>query len=100
MSSVPAPCWRSIASDAIVWHEWGEEFVVRNERSGSTHLLGALAGTVLQVLLEADHPLSIADIATRLDNQLATPADSTLLAAIHEVLVEFDRLELAEQVRQ
>ena len=57
-------------------------------------MLGTLAGNVLQVLLEADAALSVADIATRLDNQ-ATAADTALHAAIDEVLDEFERLGLA-----
>src|SRR5208283_6243404 len=57
MSSLSAPRWRSVPPDAIVWREWDGEFVVRNERSGSSHLLGTLAGSVLQVLLRADGAL-------------------------------------------
>ena len=94
--SVPAPRWRSVPPDAIVWREWNGEFVVRNERSGSSHLLGTLAGKVLQVLLEADGALSVAAIAARLDSQQAAAADADLCAAIDEVLAEFHRLELAE----
>jgi hypothetical protein len=100
MSSVSAPRWRSVPLGAIVWREWDGEFVVRNERSGSSHLLGTVAGTVLQVLLEAENALSVGEIATRLGNQQAAPADSPLFAAINEVLVEFHRLELAEPVRR
>src|SRR5450432_486098 len=100
MSSVSAPPWRSTSSNDIVWQEWDDEFVVRNERSGSTHMLGALAGKVLLVLLDTDHALSVAEIASRLDNPQAAPADAILYAAIDEVLVEFQRLELAEPLRQ
>src|SRR6266481_5720926 len=95
LSSVSVPCWRSISPDAIMWREWHGEFVVRNERSGSNHLLGTLAGRVLQMLVEADCALSVAEIATRLD-PLATAPDSEWCAAIDEILAEFHRLELAE----
>jgi hypothetical protein len=94
--SVLAPRWRSVPPDAIVWREWDGEFVVRNERSGSSHMLGTLAGKVLLVLLEADRALSVADIATRLDSQQVREANSDLCAAIDEILAEFHRLELAE----
>lgn len=94
MSSAFAPHWRSVSRDAVVWREWDGEFVVRNERSGSSHLLGPLAGRVLQVLLEADGALSIEAIASRLNDPPVT-ADPELCAAIDKALSEFRRLELA-----
>jgi hypothetical protein len=99
MSSLSAPRWRRVPRDAIVWREWDGEFVVRNERSGSTHLLGPLAGTVLQILLDADDTLSVADIAARLGDPQAAAADPDWCPAINEVLAEFHRLDLAEPVR-
>ena len=96
MSSALAPHWRSVSPDAIASREWDGEFVVRNERSGSTHLLGPLAGRVLQVLLEADAALSVADIAARLDDPPALAAAPDRCAAIDAVLSEFKRLGLAE----
>ncbi len=99
MSSPSAPRWRRVPRDAIVWREWDGEFVVRNERSGSSHLLGPLAATVLQILLDADDTLSVADIAARLGDPQAVAADPDWCAAIDEVLAEFHRLDLAEPVR-
>jgi hypothetical protein len=98
MSSLSAPRWRRVPRDAIVWREWDGEFVVRNERSGSTHLLGPLAGTVLQILLDADDTLSVADIAARVGELQAVAAEPDWCAAIDEVLAEFHRLDLAEPV--
>ena len=72
---------------------------MRNERSGSSHLLGPLAGRVLQLLLEADGALSVGAIAARLDDQQAIAANSDWCAAIDEVLAEFHRLELALPVQ-
>ena len=72
---------------------------MRNERSGSSHLLGPLAGRVLQILLEADGALSVGAIAARLDDQQAIAANSDWCAAIDEVLAEFHRLELALPVQ-
>jgi len=100
MSPVSALRWRSVAVDAIVWREWDGEFVLRNERSGSSHMLGTLAGTVLQVLLEADQALTVADIADRVDIQKMVVDDPSLFAAIDAVLVEFERLDLAVPLRQ
>jgi len=99
MSSPSAPRWRRVPRDAIVWREWDGEFVVRNERSGSSHLLGPLAAAVLQTLLDADDTLSVADIAARLGDPQAVEADPDWCAAIDEVLAEFYRLDLAEPLR-
>ena len=99
MASPSALRWR-VPPDAILWHEWDGEFVVRNERSGSTHLLGPLAGSVLQVLREADAALSVADIAARLGDHLAAAPTPDQYAAIDAVLSEFKRLGLAEPEAQ
>jgi PqqD family protein of HPr-rel-A system len=88
--------WRSVAPDAIVWREWDGEFVVRNECSGSSHLLAPLAGRVLQVLLGADGALGVADIAATLSHELAAADATDSYAAIDAVLAEFKRLGLAE----
>jgi PqqD family protein of HPr-rel-A system len=99
MSSPSALRWRSVPPDAVVWREWDGEFVVRNERSGSTHLLAPLAGSVLQVLLEADGALSVADMAARLGDPAAA-AGPEGYAAIDAVLSEFKRLGLAQPEQQ
>ena len=96
MSIPSAPHWRSVPVDAIVWREWNGEFVVRNERSGSTHLLGPLAGGVLRALLEAEAVLNVAEIAARLNDPPSAASDPALHAAIEEVLSDFRRLGLAE----
>jgi PqqD family protein of HPr-rel-A system len=96
MSPSSALCWRSVPADAIAWHEWDGEFVVRNERSGSTHMLGPLAGAVLQVLLGADGALSNAEIGSGLGDQAAALDASERCTAIDAVLSEFRRLGLAE----
>jgi PqqD family protein of HPr-rel-A system len=100
MSSPSALRWRSVPPHAIAWHEWDGEFVVRNERSGSSHLLGPLAGSVLQILVEADGALSVADISDSLGDHLAATAAPDRYAAVDAVLSEFKRLGLAEPEAQ
>ncbi len=75
--------------------EWDGEFVVRNEQTGSSHLLGLLAGRVLGILLETDDRLEVAEIAARLGALGTSEAPD----AIDEVLAEFRRLGLAESDR-
>jgi len=95
MSSVSLR-WRSAPLEAIACREWGGEFVVRNERTGSTHLLGPLAGRVLRVLLQAEASLSVEEIAARLADPDVASADLCSYDAIDAVLSEFRRLGLAE----
>ena len=98
MSPQSALRWRTVPHHAIVWREWDGEFVVRNERSGNTHLLAPLAGRVFQVLLETDSALGVEDIVAALGDEL-TAADSVEgCAAIEAALAEFQRLSLAEPV--
>ena len=94
-STISASRWQCAAPDAIVWREWNGEFVVRDDASGSSHLLGTLAGRVLQVLLGADRPLAVEEIASLLGDRSAAADFSEELAAIDEVLSAFHRLELA-----
>ena len=94
-STISASHWHCIAPDAIVWREWDGEFVVRSERTGSSHLLGTLAGRVLQVLLDADRPLTAGEIAALLRDRSAVASLPAEPAAIDEVLSAFHRLELA-----
>jgi PqqD family protein of HPr-rel-A system len=100
MLSAYALRWRSVSPDAIAWREWDGELVVRNERTGSSHLLAPLAGRVLQVLLEADDALSVADIAAGLGSESAAAIASDRYAVIDAVLSEFHRLGLAEPERR
>jgi PqqD family protein of HPr-rel-A system len=100
MSSASVLHWRSVPPDAIASHEWDGEFVVRNERTGSTHLLGPLAGSILQILLQADGALSAADVSAALGDHPTATAAPDRYAAIDAVLSEFKRLGLAEPERQ
>ncbi len=96
MQHPTAPRWRSVPPHAVTWREWDGEFVVRNERTGNSHLLGPLAGRVLGVLLEAGGPLEAAEIATKLDEAFPATQHCGQAGAIAETLAEFHRLGLAE----
>jgi len=100
MSPQSPQLWFSIPPRAISWREWDGEFVVRDERSGSTHHLGPLAGRVLQVLLQASGGVSVPDIVSRLGDQPAPADEPEWRAAIDAVLSEFQRLGLVGAERQ
>jgi PqqD family protein of HPr-rel-A system len=96
LQSPSAPCWRSVPSQAIAFREWDGEFVVRNERTGNSHLLGPLAGRVLGVLLDAGDCLDAAEIAARLEPSASSTEASEAQDDVEDVLAEFRRLGLAE----
>lgn len=76
--------------------QWDGEFVVRNEKTGNSHLLGPLAGRVLGVLLEASEPLDVAEISMRLETSASLSDGDEGPDAIEDVLTKFGRLGLAE----
>ncbi|MBA3507296.1 MAG: hypothetical protein H0T80_16155, partial [Betaproteobacteria bacterium] len=62
--------------------------------SGSTHLLGPLAGQVMLALVARDAAATVDDLAAALETPAAVQA-SDWTASIEDVLSEFERLGLA-----
>jgi len=79
--------WRAIPSRELSWHRLESALVLRNERTGSTHLLEPPAGEVFRALLQAAAWMTAEDVARASDEALAIVAD---------VLPELVRLGLAE----
>jgi len=94
--SVSTLRWHTVPPEDLTWRELDGELVVRNARSGSTHLLEPLAGEVLRALLEAEDGMTISDLVAQLREDTATEGVSEWLAAVESVLSEFQRLGLAE----
>ncbi|HVC11498.1 MAG TPA: HPr-rel-A system PqqD family peptide chaperone [Burkholderiales bacterium] len=86
--------WHTIPPDDLIWRELDGELVVRNARTGNTHLLEPLAAEVLRALTEAQAGLTVADLVARLRDDAATEDEWS--GAIEAVLTEFERLGLAE----
>ena len=80
----------------MIWRELDGELVVRNERSGSTHLLDPLASGLLRTLAAADAGVSVADLVARLGGGVGDQGPAASAAAIEAILDEFQRLGLAE----
>ena len=67
--SVYALRWHTVPRSDLIWRELDGDLVVRNARSGSTHLLEPLAGEVLRVLAEASAGMSVPDLVARLRDE-------------------------------
>lgn len=91
--------WSSLSADAIAWREFDGAIVVRNARTGSTHLLERFPAEVLRTMMEADGPMSVPELEARLSLRGAGDEDGAQWStAIEEVLQDFHRLGLAQPV--
>lgn len=72
----------------------GEEFVVYEATSGSTHLLGGAAGQILLNL--AQLPADLATLTSQLASQWQTAPDSGFVPAITTILNELHAMDLVE----
>lgn len=88
--------WCAVPGDDLIWRELDGELVVRNARSGSTHLLGPLAAAVLTTLVEARAGISVPGLVALLRGDTDTRSESEWSSAVEAVLSEFRRLGLAE----
>lgn len=83
-------------SSPFSWRAWGDEFVVFNRLSGSTHLLTAKAAKVLFLLEQ--RPGSALDLSNQLAADAGIETDSELLGHVESLLAELDELGLVEPV--
>ena len=89
--------WRSVSPEALVWRDFDGEIVLRNSRTGSTHLLDRFSAGILRLLIETREVLSAQEIRVRLGGGTQGGDDiGEWESAIQEVLSELRRLELAE----
>lgn len=101
---VPAPAcrWRLIPGQLAAYRQWDDEFVVYNNLSGDTHLLGIDA---MQVLLDLQRrgpadtgTLAAATSADEAEAGSPTDPDNDIAAAIDAILDDLHRLALIEPV--
>jgi PqqD family protein of HPr-rel-A system len=85
--------WRAVSSDCLIMQDLDGDLVVRNDLTGSTHLLAPLQAEVLRTLMAEAQGLTAAELAAR----LADPGDSQedWRQSIEATLSEFQRLGLA-----
>ena len=85
--------WRA-ARNALVWRQWEDQLVVRNARSGSTHLLSPSGTRVLLALIRAEDGLEVAEMASQLFE--LDDGEAEEIAGLETLLAEFQKLGLAE----
>lgn len=98
MVSSPTDCWQIAGSEAIDWHEWGDEFVVRVASRAETHLLSPAAGSVLLALLDGHPTLTLQALYARTFDDPAGGFEECGRMAVGEVeslqaiIADFERL--------
>jgi PqqD family protein of HPr-rel-A system len=91
----PSVRWHAVPDDALAWREWGDETVVYNARTGSTHLLNELAGEVLRRLVAAEKGATIEALVAELADEASGAGSPEWTGAIIHVLSDFERIGLA-----
>lgn len=86
--------WRAIPREELSWRDLDDELVLRNARTGNTHLLEPLGADVLRALMQSDEPLTAAELAIRLRDEESD--DDQWQTSIETALSEFQRLGLAQ----
>lgn len=86
--------WQAVPAEFLLLREFGNELVVLNDLTGSTHLLQALPAEVLRMLMMASGGLSASELAARLAD--GSDAHGDWLKSIEVTLSEFQRLGLAQ----
>lgn len=95
LSAGSATRWRGPSTTALACREWGDEFVVFNSKTGSTHLLDSLAGMILRHLCAAETGVTLGELAKALEVDANIEDAQDCIALVTKVLEEFDRLGLA-----
>jgi PqqD family protein of HPr-rel-A system len=85
--------WRA-AHGALIWREWEGQLVVRNARSGSTHLLSPSGTTVLLALIRAGCGMDVSELA--LQHFGVKSIDSEEGVGLVAVLEKLEELGLVE----
>jgi len=96
MFASPQPRWHALPADALAWREWDGEVVVFNQRTGSTHLLGDVAGEVFRRLIAAARGATVDALAAGLNDDPVAADGEAWTRSVAEVLSEFARLGLAQ----
>lgn len=86
-----------MSDQSLHFHSWNDEFVVYNNLSGDTHLLGSAAA---QVLLKLQHgPSDAITLARSLASLLQVEMmDESLAPQIEKLLADLNALDLIEQI--
>ena len=92
--------WRTRINSAQQIRKMGQEYVVYDDLSGSTHLLGSAAGQILMCLelSPQDSAALITQLATVMEGQWQQAPQPEFEQGINAVLDELQTMDLIERV--
>jgi PqqD family protein of HPr-rel-A system len=87
--------WRLIPGQTLRFRAWGDEFVLYNDLSGDTHLLGASAVHILQSIQHttADEDVLIASLC----ESMQMDRDEEVALHVTQLLADLKSLSLIER---
>ncbi|BAN36153.1 hypothetical protein SCD_n02345 [Sulfuricella denitrificans skB26] len=89
--------WQVAAENELLYHSWGDEFVVYNGATGDTHLLGLAAAQVLLKLQQA--PADTVSLAEWIAPLQQIEPDDEFVFFIEQILTDFDSLGIIEHTQ-
>ncbi|MBI3367761.1 MAG: HPr-rel-A system PqqD family peptide chaperone [Burkholderiales bacterium] len=85
------------AACALAWREWGDDWVVYDGMTGSSHLLDSVSGGLLGVLLEQpDRAVGLAELFSGAFGADEPPGVEEL-RHVQQVLTDLERMGLIRQ---
>lgn len=87
--------WRSFP---LVRKRFGEEFIIFNRASGSTHLVNPVAAKILSILEQ--RPCSAQEISRQVSAEIQVESDDEIVQQVELVLEALDDLGLIEPLLQ
>ncbi len=90
--------WQVVGTSPLVWREWNNQFVVYHPPSGDTHLLTAVAASVLRALESA--PRSMKELVRTALSHSNDQTDHPLLMQIEDLIDTLERKGVIEKTAE
>jgi PqqD family protein of HPr-rel-A system len=84
--------WAGLPENALIWEQFGDEYVVYSRRSGETHFLNVTAAEVLKVL--QSEPATLPAVVAQVCHLFDMEEEPALIQHISRVMQEFDHVGL------
>lgn len=84
--------WTGLPENALLWEQFGDEYVIYNRRSGETHFLNVTAAEVLKVLQGG--PATLPTVVAQVCHLFDMEEEPALIQHISRVMQEFDHVGL------
>ena len=87
--------WRAATPQALAWRRFDDELVIYNDATGSTHQLGALAGEIMQSLIQNPSGMDLYALVRDLTARVELAGDLDVATEVQRALDDLSELHLA-----